>query len=322
MQRRPFLAALAASALPPRVRAQGSYPQRPIRFVVPYTPGTGVDILARLLGDKLGARWNAGVVVENRAGASGNIGTDAVAKAPPDGHTLLMTSSTFVVNRSLFRAIPYDPVRDFTPVAPLALGSLALVVHPSVQAKSVAELVALARANPGKLNYGSPGAGTPHHLAMELFKQAAGIDLVHIPYKGTGPAVTDLLGGQIGVMFLPVHVALPQAQSGNLRMLAAGGSLRPRATRDVPTLAEAAGIRGIDVDIWYALYAPAGTPREVVAKLNRELNAILRLDEVRDALAKQGLATTGGTPQQLAELTASDLTRWAKVVREAGIEPE
>jgi tripartite-type tricarboxylate transporter receptor subunit TctC len=322
MNRRDFIHALGLATFASAACAEDEYPRRAIRLIVPYTPGTGIDILARSLGAKLGERVGVAVVVENRPGASGNIGTDAVAKSLPDGYTLLMTASTLVVNAGLFRHLAYDPVKDFAPVAPLALGSLALVTHPSVKAATVAELVALAKAAPGKLNYGSPGAGTPHHLAMELMKSEMGIDLVHVPYKGTGPAVTDLLGGQIQVMFLPVHVALPQVQSGKLRMLASGGIVRSSATPDMPTLAEAAGIRDIDVDIWYAAYAPAGTPREIVAKLNAQLNAILKLAPIREALAKQGLAVTGGTPEELARLTTQDLQRWSRVIRNARIEAE
>ena len=321
MKRRDFICC-AAAALPLRTIAQEAYPRRPIHVVVPFTPGTGIDILARALGAKLGERWKEAVVIENRPGASGNIGTDAVAKAPADGYTLLMTASTIAVNRSLFRTIPYDPVKDFVAVIHLAVGNMSLVVHPSVKATSVAELIALAKSQPGKLNYGSPGNGTPHHLAMELFKNATGIDLVHVPYKGSGPAVTDLLGGQIGVMFLPVHLALPQVQSGRLRMLASGGIGRAGVTPDTPSLAEAAGIRDIDVDIWYALYAPAATPREIVGRLNAEFNVLLKLPDVRETLAKQGLATTGGTPEELAQLTAREVERWARVVREAKIEAD
>ena len=316
------LLAFAALAAPLLAPAQEAYPRRPIRIIVPFTPGTGIDILARTLGQKLGERWNSPVVVENRPGASGNIGTDAVAKAPADGYTLLMTANTIVLNRSLFRAIPYDPVKDFAPVAPLALGSMALVVHPSIPARSVREFVALAKAQPGKIDYGSPGRGTPHHLAMELLKSATGIDLVHVPYKGSGPAVSDLLGGQIKVMFVPVHVALPHVQAGKLAILASGGLVRSTATPDVATLAEAAGIRDIDVDIWYALYAPVATPPEILAKLNAEMNAILKLPEMKESLAKQGLITTGGSADDLARLTAADLERWARIVREAKIEAE
>ncbi len=302
--------------------AQEPYPTKPIKLIVPFTPGTGIDILARTLGQKMGDDWKTGVVVDNRPGASGNIGTEAVAKSSPDGYTLLMTASTIVLNRSLFKSIPYDPVKDFAPVAPLAIGRLALVTHPSVNAKTVKELIAFAKANPGKLFYGSPGNGTPHHLAMEQFKAAAGIDIVHVPYKGTAGAVQDVVGGQIGVMFLPVHVALPLVEAGKLNMLAAGGAQRASATPNVPSLAEAAGVRDIDTDIWYALYAPAQTPRDIVTKLNSEMNAVLKNADVTETLMKQGLQPTGGTPDELEQLTKSDLERLAKVVRDAKIQPD
>jgi len=227
-----------------------------------------------------------------------------------------------VVNRALFATLPYDPVRDFAPIAPLAIGSLALVVHPSLNIRTVNDLVAYAKANPGKLNYASPGNGTPHHLAMELFKTKAGIDVVHVPYKGTAQAVQDLLGGQVGVMFLPVHVALPQTEAGKLVMLAAGGASRAGATPGVPSLAEAAGIRDIDTDIWYGLYAPARTPQAVIDRVNADINRVLKLPDIADTLAKQGLQPTGGTPAALAELTKSDLERWTAVVRAAKIQPD
>jgi tripartite-type tricarboxylate transporter receptor subunit TctC len=302
--------------------SQTPYPDRPIKIIVPFTPGTGIDILARTLGQRMGEDWNVGIAVDNRPGASGNIGTDTVAKAPPDGYTLLMTADTFVLNVSLMKSIPYDPVKDFTPVAPLAICHLALVTNPSLNVKSVKDFVAFAKANPGKVFYGSPGNGTPHHLAMELFKSAAGVDVVHVPYKGTGPAVQDLLGGQIGVMFLPIHVALPQVESGKLTMLAAGGTTRSAATPSVPSLAEVSGVGDIDTSIWYALYAPAQTPRDVVAKLNAEMNALLRRPDVAAALGKQGLQPTGGTSDALDQLTRNELERWARVVRDAKIQPD
>ena len=302
--------------------AQASFPDKPIRIIVPFTPGTGIDILARTLGQKMGEDWKIAVIVENKPGASGNIGTEAAAKAQPDGYTLLMTANTIVLNRSLFKSIPYDPVKDFAPVAPLAIGRLALVTHPSVAAKSVNEFIALAKREPGKLNYGSPGNGTPHHLAMELFKSKTGIDVVHVPYKGTAGAVSDLIGGQIQVMFLPVHVALPFVTAGKLNMLAAGGTERASATPNVPSLAEAAGVRDIDTDIWYALYAPARTPKAIVAKLNGEMNALLHARDMAETLARQGLQPTGGTPDELARLTRTDLARWSAVVREAKIQPD
>jgi tripartite-type tricarboxylate transporter receptor subunit TctC len=304
--------------------AQEAYPVpgHALRILVPFSPATGIDILARTLGQKIGERWKVGVVVDNRVGASGNIGTEAAAKSPPDGYTLLMTANTLVLNRSLFKKIPYDPIKDFAPVTPLAIASLALVVNPAVKAKTAAEFVALAKASPGKINYGSPGNGTPHHLAMELFKHETGIELTHVPYRGTGPAVTDLLSGQIAAMFLPVHVALPQVRAGKLVMLAAGGNQRTPVTPDVPSLAEATGVKSIDVDIWYAAYVPVATPPDIVAKLNAELNAELRLPDVRETLAKQGMQPTGGSAEQLAQLTRTDLDRWAKVVQAAHIEAD
>ena len=316
------LAAVAVLAFAATAQAQEPYPSRPIKLIVPFTPGTGMDILARTLGPGLAERWKVAVVVENRPGASGNIGTEAVARSPADGYTALVTASTLVMNLSLFKSIPYDPVKDFAPVALLAVGSLALVTHPSVPASNVQELIAYARGNPGKLNYGSPGNGTPHHLAMELFKQQTGINVAHIPYKGTGPATQDLLGGQIQAMFLTVHVALPLVQAGRLRMLAAGGTERSAAAPQVPSLAEASGIRNIDTDIWFAIYLPAGTPQEAVAKLNAELNALLKVPGTVEALGKQGLQAVGGPPERLAQLTRDDMARWAQVVREAGIKPD
>lgn len=313
-------AALTLAALP-AVHAQERYPSRPIRMIVPFTAGTGIDILARVIGQKLSERLKVPVVVENRAGASGNIGTEAVSKSPADGYTLLMTASTFVQNAALSRTVPYDPLRGFTPIGLAAIGNLALVVHPSVAAKSVAEFIALAKAQPGRLNYASPGSGTPHHLAMELFKLNFGIDVTHVPYKGTAGAVTDLLGGQVQAMFLPVHVALPQARSGKLRILAAGGSRRSPVTPDLPSLAEE-GVRDIDTDIWYALFAPPGLPREMASLLNAEMVSILAQSEVRDNLQKQGLNPVTGTPEELARLVETELERWTRVVRAARISPD
>lgn len=312
------LAAVLTLAALPAAQAQERFPSRPIRVIVPFTAGTGIDILARTIGQKLSERFKVPVVVENRAGASGNIGTEAVAKAPADGYTLLMTASTIVQNAALSRTVPYDPVRGFSPIGLAAIGNLGLAVHPAVRAKSVAEFVALARAQPGRLNYASPGSGTPHHLAMELFKLHFGINVTHVPYKGTAGAVTDLLGGQIEAMFLPVHVALSQAQAGKIRLLAAGGSRRSPVTPDLPSLAEE-GVREIDVDIWYALFGPAGMPRDLVNLIGAEVAAILAQPEVREGLQKQGLNPVTGTPEELARLVETDLERWTRVVRSAQI---
>lgn len=316
-----FGAIVGAAALATAPFAQAPYPNRPIRIIVPYTPGTGIDVLARVMGQKLGDRLKVAVVVENRPGASGNIGTEAVVKAMPDGYTLLMTASTHVTNAALQPSVPYDPVKSFTPIGPAAIGNLALVVHPSVAASSVQELIALAKAQPGKLNYASPGSGTPHHLAMELFKLHFKVDLTHVPYKGTAGAVTDLLGGQVQVMFLPVHVALGHVQAGKLRMLAAGGAHRSPVTPDVPSLADE-GVTDIDVDIWYAMLSPAGLSKEQATLLNAEMNAILADPEVRENLLKQGLNPTPGKPEDLARLIVVDLQRWTQIVRAAGIKPD
>ncbi len=314
--------ATALSLAQVSAHAQEAYPVKSVRIVVPFTPGTGVDILARTLGQKMGDDWKVAVVVENRPGASGNIGTEAVAKSPADGYTLLMTAATIVQNRGLFVSIPYDPIKDFTPVVPLAVGQLALVVNPTVKAKTFKEFIALARESPGVLTYASPGNGTPHHLAMELLKSKTGINLLHVPYKGTAGATQDLLGGQINAMFLPVHVALPLVTAGKLNMLAAGGTQRSAVTPDVPSLAEATGLRDIDTDIWYGLYVPANTPAAIVAKLNNTVNAVLKSPDVADMLQKQGLVPTGGTSEQLAETTRTDLDRWLKIVRDAKIQPD
>ena len=297
--------------------AQAQYPNRPIRIIVPFTPGTGIDILARVFAQKLQERTKNPVVVENRPGASGNIGTEAAAKAPPDGYTLLMTATTIVQSAVLHKSVPYDP-KGLTPIGLAAVGNLSLVAHPSLPARSVAELVALARSRPGQINYASPGSATPHHLAMELLKLHFGIQLVHVPYKGTAGAVTDILGGQVQLMFLPVHVALPLVQAGKLNMLGSGGARRSPVTPEVPSLAES-GVHDIDVDIWYALLGPPGLPREVVALLNAELAAILGAADTRAGLLKQGLIPRTGTPAELAKLIESDLERWGRVVRDARI---
>jgi tripartite-type tricarboxylate transporter receptor subunit TctC len=294
---------------------------RTIFINVPFTPGTGPDSLARIIAEELQKRWKQPVVVENRAGASGNIGTQATARAEPDGHTLLATVNTFVMNASLFKSIPYDPQKSFVPIAEIATGTLALVVHPSVGATSARELIDFARRHPGQLDYASPGRGTPQHLAMELLKITAQVDLEHVPYTGSTGAVKDLLGGHVSAMFLPLHTALPLAQENQIRILAVGSEKRSPQAESVPTLAEQ-GVTGFDVDLWYGLLAPAGTPAEVVDRYNTVINEILAAPSVREVLQKQGLTARGGPPERLAELIARDQPRWAKVVREAGIAPD
>ncbi len=297
--------------------AQAQYPNKPVKLIVPFTPGTGIDILARTWGQKLQERRNVPVVVENRPGASGNIGTEAVAKAPADGYTLLFTATTLVQSAALYKTVPYDP-KALTPIGLAAIGNLALVAHPSVPARSVEQLVALVKAQPARLNYASPGNATPHHLAMELLKLQFGLQIVHVPYKGTAGAVADLLSGQVQLMFLPVHVALPLVKAGKLAMLASGGAQRSPVTPEVASLAEA-GVKDIDVDIWYALLGPPGLPADVVAMLNADLAEILGEADVKANLLKQGLTPRTGTPADLAKLIDSDLERWGRVMREANI---
>jgi tripartite-type tricarboxylate transporter receptor subunit TctC len=311
-------AALAAQAIPLSTLAQDNWPTRPITIVVPFTPGTGIDVLARALGQKLSQRLGQPVIVENKPGASGNIGTESVAKAAPDGYTLLMTVNTFVMNPGMFKSVPYDPVKSFTPVAPAAVGALTFAVTPSFPAKSLSEALRLFKDNPGKYAYASPGNGTPQHMAMELFKLNTGADILHVPYKGSAGAITDLLAGQVQAMILPVHSALAHAKAGKIRMLAVAQEKRVQVAPEVPTFAEQ-GIRNSEVDLWYGLLAPAATPPAVVNRLNAEINQILAMPDVRETLDKQGLAPTPGNPEALGTLVKNDLVRWADVIKRAKI---
>ena len=295
-----------------------AYPARPVRIIVPFTPGTGIDILARTAGQKLSERWAHGVVIDNRPGASGNIGNDAVAKSAPDGYTLMVTANTFVIAPALSKALPFDPVRDFAPVTKMATGSMVLAVHPALPVATAAALIKLAKARPGEINYASPGSGTPQHMAAELFKLVAGVRMEHVPYKGSAGAVNDLIGGQVPVMFLPLHTALPFAQAGRLKLLAQSGARRSAVAPDCPTFDEA-GTRGVNVEFWYGMLAPGATPNDIIAKLNAEVAAVLRLTDVRDGLRRQGLEPVTGTPEQFAQLIRSDLARWAGVVKDARI---
>jgi tripartite-type tricarboxylate transporter receptor subunit TctC len=320
LSRRAVLGILAAAFAPAgRGFAQGS--RQVIRFIVPFTPGTGPDLLARILGEELRQRWNEPVVTENKPGASGNIGTQAAANAEPDGQTLLMTVNTFVMNASLYRTIAYDPEKSFVPIVEIATGALGLVVHPSLNVGSVEELIALARSKPGEINYASPGRGTPQHLAMELFKLTAKIDLTHIPYSGSAGAVNDLLGGHVSAMFLPIHTALPLAEQKQIRILAVGSKVRVRQAPQVPTMVEL-GMADFDVDLWFAALAPLGTPKDTIDRYNTAFNEILAQPAVQAVLEKQGLTAVGGTPEQLADLIARDRVRWAGIVKDAGITPD
>ena len=298
-----------------------TYPARPIRFIVPFTAGTGPDILARILGEAMSKKLGQPIVVENKPGASGNIGTDLVAKAAPDGYTILVTVTTFAMAPALYKPLPFDPVNDFVPIGEVAVGNLALVVNPALNVTSVAELVALAKAKPGALNYASPGNGTPQHLAMELFKQQMGVDIVHVPYKGSAGAVGDVIANQVPMMIMPVHTALPYATAGKLRILAVSGDKRSALAPDQPTFKET-GMKDYDIDLWYGLLAPAHTSRPIVDRLNQEIAAALAQPDIRESLQKQGLTPATGTPEALGTLIRADLARWEGVVSQAKIKAD
>ncbi len=308
--RRQILAGLLAT---PALAQDG-----PVTIIVPYTPGTGPDILARLVAPVLSAGIGQAVVVENRAGASGNIGSQAVARAAPDGRTLMMQVNTFVMNPSLFRDVPYDPIGAFAPIAMLTRGDLVLVVHPGVAAANARDFAELARARPGAIDYASPGIGTPQHLGMALFAGVTRTELTHIPYRGSAPAIQDLLGRRVASMFLPLHTALPLAANGQVRMLALGSPARAASAPDLPTMAEA-GLPDVLVDLWYGLLGPAGMPPAMVTRLNGLLNAWLANPAAADALRAQGMVPTPAMPAQFAELIRRDHARWAQVIRDARI---
>ncbi len=317
--RRHILALMASSTGTGLTLAQST--GTPLRLMVPFTPGTGIDLIARTLGPKLSERLNRPVVVENRVGASGNIGTEAVVRAAPDGSTLLVSVNTLVMNRSLYPQLSFDPVQDLEPISQTSWGQLLLVTHPNSGYRSASELAQAARRQPGKINYASPGVGTPHHLAMELLKITAKIFLTHIPYRGTGPAVTDVLGGQVDVMFLPIHVALPHIRSGRLTALAIGSNKRHPLLPELPTVAEQQ-LGDVNVDMWFGIFAPKGMPTDMVNMFNREINQLLTGDDVKKAFVSQGMDPRGSTPQEFAQLVRRDAERWAKVVKEQGIRPE
>ncbi len=295
-------------------------PGRGITIVVPVTPGSGPDILARTIAEELQRRWNQPIVVENKTGASTIVGTQFVARAAPDGHTLLMTATPFTANISLFKNVPYDPVKSFSPIIKIATGVLALAVHPSVPANSTKEFIAHLRTRPGQLNYSSPGVGVPHHLAMELFKLTAKVDMKHVPYRGAAGAVQDLVGGHVSASFLGLHSALPLMHDNRVRLLAVASTDRAPVAPQLPTLIEE-GL-AVEVDLWFGIFAPAGTPLAIGERYNEEINELLRLPEIVDKLAKQGLIVAGGAPERLAEFIARDIVKWQKLIAEAGISSE
>lgn len=299
-----------------------AYPSRPIRIVVPFTPGGSTDILARSIGQELAKAWGQPVIVDNVPGAGGSVGADKVAKAPADGYTLLMGHiGTLGVNPSLYPNLPYDAVKSFAPVAWVARVPNVLVVHPSVPAKSVKELVAYAKANPGKLNYGSGGNGSAANLATEYFKLQTGASIVHIPYRGTAPAVTDLMGGQIQVLFTGAPAVLGQIKNNQLRALAVSSPARLAALPDLPTVAEL-GYKDFEADQWYGIVAPAGTPRDIVMKLNAQINQSLGTAELRARMTSEGAIATPTTPEAFGQLIVREIARWKPVIQSGRVRAE
>ncbi|MEQ1773884.1 MAG: tripartite tricarboxylate transporter substrate binding protein [Burkholderiales bacterium] len=296
-----------------------AYPTRPIRLLVPSTPGGSVDTLARAVGVKLSERFNQQVVIDNRSGAGGVIAGELTAKAPPDGHTLMLgTVASLAANVSLQKKLPYDPLRDYAPVTLAATQNLMLVVNPSLPAKNVKELIALAKTKPGQITFASAGSGAGGHLSGELFKLLAGIDLLHIPYKGMAPALVDVISGQVSLSFPSIATALPQVKSGKVRALAVTGAKRSQAAPDVLTMQEA-GVPGYESATWYGVVAPAATPRHIVIKLSSEIVAILKQPELRDRLAADGAEPLGTTPEAFGQHLKSEIAKWAKVVSAAGL---
>jgi tripartite-type tricarboxylate transporter receptor subunit TctC len=321
MKRRDAGLALAAFALLPRLARAQAYPDRPIKLVVPYPPGASTDAVARIVGQKAGSLLGQTIVVDNRGGASGNIGTELVAKAPPDGYTFeLGTDATHAANVHMLLKPPFDPLKDFTPLALVAMNPIVLVVHPSIPAKTVNELVAYVKANPSRGGFGSSGTGSPHHLAGELLRTRTNAPFVHIPYRGGGPALNDALGGQIGLLFASVITVLPHIRSGKLRAIGITSGTRYEGLPEVPTIAET--LPGFDVPSWLAFFGPAKMPHAVAARLSEDLIKSLRDPDVKAKLTDNGMVVVAGGPAELEALQRKDYELKGKLIRDAGIKPE
>ncbi len=301
--------------------AQQAYPSKPIRLIVPFAPGGSNDIVARIIGHKLGESMGQQVITDNRGGASGIVGTDLAAKAAPDGYTMLMMSLTLAVNPSLFKKLPYDTEKDLLPVSLVASAPLILVVHPSMPVKTLKDFIAHAKANPGKLNFGSGGTGTTPHLAGEMLKSMAGLQMTHVPYKGGGPALADLMGGQLQLMLENIPSTLPFVKSGKLRVLALSGLKRSSLVPDVPTLDES-GLKGYEIVGWNGLFLPAGTPNAIVTRLHTETVKALAAADIKERLTGMGAEGVGSTPAQFAAFMKSEIKKWAQVARDAGLRAE
>ena len=298
------------------------YPAKPIRLIVPYPPGGPTDFVGRAVGQKITEAWKQQVVVENRAGAASAVGTEVAARAPADGYTLLLgTSAGFCINPALGGKLPYDPERDFAPISLLVINPQILVVHPSLPVTSVKSLIALAKSRPGQINYASVGNASPAHLGMEMLKRMAGIDMVHVPYKGTSPAVTDILAGNVSLMFNSMPSVLPQVHAGRLRGIAVGSAKRSPAAPDIPTVSEA-GVHGFEYVTWYGLFTPAGTPREIVSRLHAQIVKILSDPELAKRFSSQGAEPQSTTGEQLAQYRRAEYERWRKLIAELKLKPD
>ena len=313
-----FSRALLASLALIGMAAFAQNPAQPIRIIVPFTPGTGMDTIARTIQPRLSERLGQPVVVVNQPGASGNIGAEAVAKSAPDGNTVLMGANTMLIASQLYKNANFNPLKDFAPVSMAAWGTLMLVAHPKTGIKSVSELIAQAKAKPGSISFGSPGVGTPHHMAMELFKLETNLFMLHVPYRGTAGYTQDILSGELNVGFLPVHIAQSFVSGGKLNALAVGSPKRHPVSPNVPAFSEL-GFKGIDVEMWYAFYVPVKAPQTVVDRLNKELVAVIKMPEVRDVLGRAGLDAASSTPEELAAVAAKDYPRWGRVIQVKGI---
>lgn len=316
--RKPFVAlCVVISSLVSFTTQAQTYPDKPVKIIVPFAAGGPADVYARVLGQKLQESLGQTFTIDNRPGGGAIVGTEAAAKSPADGYTLLMMSNTHTVNESLFRAKPYQLMRDFVPVAPVNYSDLVLVVHPSVPVNNLKELLDLAKSKPKKLNYASSGPGTPYHMAGELFKAMAGVDIVHVPYKGSSGARTDVMGGQVEMMFDAVTAMAPMVKAGKLKALATTGTERTAVMPDVPTLA-ASGVAGYEATIWLGVLAPTGTPKAIVDKLNAEISRIVSSAEMTENWAKQGAVPMKMSPEQFGKFLRDDIEKWAKIVKISG----
>ncbi len=316
-----FLATVFALLVPLGNSVAQDYPAKPVTIVVPFPAGGSVDPIARVLVQRMTEIWNQPVIIVNRAGAGGNIGSDSVARAPKDGYTLLMGSTALAISPSLYLNMPYDVLRDLAPVSLMVITPNFLAVHPSVPAKSVKELIALAKAKPSVLNSASAGVGTSNHMSLALFNSMAGVDIVHVPYKGGAPALTDVMGGHVAMSFFPFTVAITQVQSGKLRALAVTSAKRSSVVPAIPTVSES-GVPGYEANSWSAIMAPAGTPRDIINKVHAAIADSLRAPKIREVLAAMGAEPIGNSPDEFARTLRDEMAKWAKVVKVAGIKPE